>query len=328
MPVSQLTSLPLSAEIEEIDSQILALLKRKSVLLSKQASRLSDVHLRAKKVVIVGGRGRLGRRFVDWFSVAVGEVVSLDQDDWPQAGDLLSCADLVVIAVPIDKTQAVIAQLPALPDSCILADLTSIKRQPLTWMMQKHAGPVVGLHPMFGPDVSDCHGQTLVVCHGRMNQETEWLLELFRCWGVTLHQVEASRHDEVMAFVQVLRHFSTMVYGYHLAEENLALESLLAMSSPIYRLELAMVGRLFAQDPVLYSEIIFSNPDNLAMMQRFMQRFSALLQQVERGDKPAFLQIFEQTQRWFGDYAKQFLHESSSMLKACKPNFQNDDRQR
>lgn len=50
-----------------------------------------------------------------------------------------------------------------------------------------------------------------------------------------------------MAFIQALRHFATFAYGLHLAEENVQLEQLLALSSPIYRLELAMVGRLFAQ---------------------------------------------------------------------------------
>jgi chorismate mutase/prephenate dehydrogenase len=50
-----------------------------------------------------------------------------------------------------------------------------------------------------------------------------------------------------MAFIQALRHFATFAYGLHLAEENVRLEQLLALSSPIYRLELAMVGRLFAR---------------------------------------------------------------------------------
>lgn len=50
-----------------------------------------------------------------------------------------------------------------------------------------------------------------------------------------------------MAFIRALRHFATFAYGLHLAEENVQLEQLLALSSPIYRLELAMVGRLFAR---------------------------------------------------------------------------------
>ena len=71
-----------------------------------------------------------------------------------------------------------------------------------------------------------------------------------------------------MAMIQVLRHFSTIAYGNHLKEEAVDLAEITELSSPIYRLELAMVGRLFAQQPELYTEIIFSNKDNLAMMRK------------------------------------------------------------
>jgi len=59
-----------------------------------------------------------------------------------------------------------------------------------------------------------------------------------------------------MAYIQVMRHFNTFVYGQHLKGEDPNLESLTMFSSPIYRLELAMVGRLFAQSPQLYADII------------------------------------------------------------------------
>lgn len=64
--------------------------------------------------------------------------------------------------------------------------------------------------------------------------------------GARLHRISAVEHDQNMAFIRALRHFATFAYGLHLAEENVQLEQLLALSSPIYRLELAMVGRLFA----------------------------------------------------------------------------------
>ena len=54
--------------------------------------------------------------------------------------------------MPINQTQQVIQSLDYLPKECILADVTSIKAQPLQAMLEVHDGPVVGLHPMFGPD--------------------------------------------------------------------------------------------------------------------------------------------------------------------------------
>ncbi|MGS9174656.1 prephenate dehydrogenase dimerization domain-containing protein, partial [Salmonella enterica subsp. enterica serovar Infantis] len=74
-------------------------------------------------------------------------------------------------------------------------------------------------------------------------------LEQIKVWGARLHRIIAVEHDQKMAFIHAMRHFATFAYGLHLAEENVQLEQILALSTPIYRLELSMVGRLFAQDP-------------------------------------------------------------------------------
>ena len=50
--------------------------------------------------------------------------------------------------------------------------------------------------------------------------------------GARLHRISAVEHDQNMAFIQALRHFATFAYGLHLAEENVRLEQLLALSSP------------------------------------------------------------------------------------------------
>ncbi|WP_371188837.1 bifunctional chorismate mutase/prephenate dehydrogenase [Thalassotalea maritima] len=270
------------------------------------------------KVVVVGGQGQLGAVFVDLFERTGYRVEVLDKNDWQHARAILAGAQLVIVAVPINQTDKIIAQLNSLGDDCILADITSIKQQPLAAMLTAHQGPVVGLHPMFGPDVTGFIKQTIIVCHGRLASQYQWLLQQFQVWGANLYEVSPSDHDQAMAMVQVMRHFSTACYGYHLMQEQVDLQPLLAMSSPIYRLELAMVGRLFAQDPQLYADIIFANKDNVAMMKRFADRFLAMLADVEQGDKLAFIDKFNQVAEWFGDDAQLFLQESSKMLAKTK----------
>jgi len=109
-----------------------------------------------------------------------------------------------------------------------------------------------------------------------------------------------------------------VAYGAHLAEENVCLQEILAMSSPIYRLELAMVGRLFAQAPELYTEIIFSNPENIEMMQRYVERFEQLLSLLKANDKAEFKKSFLKVRGWFGDYADRFLADSNQMLNSSR----------
>ncbi|MDU6412042.1 MAG: bifunctional chorismate mutase/prephenate dehydrogenase [Yersiniaceae bacterium] len=275
-----------------------------------------------RPVVIIGGQGKMGQLFNRMLTLSGYQVRVLEQDDWPRADELLSDAGMVIVSVPIHLTEQVIARLPALPADCILVDLASVKNRPLQAMLAVHEGPVLGLHPMFGPDVGSLAKQVVVYCDGREPDAYQWLLEQLQVWGARLHRISAVEHDQNMAFIQALRHFATFAYGLHLAEENVQLEQLLALSSPIYRLELAMVGRLFAQDPQLYADIIMSSENNLALIKRYYQRFGEAIALLEQGDKQAFIDSFKKVEHWFGDYAQRFLVESRTLLLQA-----NDNRQ-
>ncbi|MDF7652173.1 bifunctional chorismate mutase/prephenate dehydrogenase [Pantoea sp. Acro-805] len=275
-----------------------------------------------RPVVIVGGGGQMGRLFEKMLTLSGYQVRILDKGDWDRSDELLKDAGMVIISVPIHLTEQIIAELPKLPEDCILVDLASVKNRPLQAMLAAHTGPVLGLHPMFGPDSGSLAKQVVVWCDGRQPEAYQWFLEQIQVWGARLHRISAVEHDQNMAFIQALRHFATFAYGLHLAEENVNLDQLLALSSPIYRLELAMVGRLFAQDPQLYADIIMSSESNLALIKRYYQRFGDAIKLLEQGDKQAFIKSFEGVAQWFGDYAQRFLVESRSMLRSA-----NDSRQ-
>ena len=266
------------------------------------------------KVVIIGGQGQLGRLFGNLFSLSGYRVETLEQADWPRADDILADAGLVMVAVPIDVTCQVIDRLGKLPADCLLVDVTSVKAAPLEHMLAVHQGPVLGLHPMFGPDVASLAKQVIVCCQGRDGAASQWLLDQMTIWGARLQQVEAKAHDEAMTLIQALRHFATFAYGWHLSREGADLERLLNLSSPIYRLELAMVGRLFAQDPELYADIILSSPQNLAMVRRYFERCGEGLHLLELGDRAGFIAAFRQVSDFFGPHADQFLKESRLLL--------------
>ena len=267
-----------------------------------------------KKIVVIGGKGALGRIFVDMFQRSGYQVVVLEQQDWPQADEILADAGLVLVAVPIKRTVEVIARLHALPKECVLVDITSTKQKPLEAMLAVHSGPVLGLHPMFGPDISSMVKQVVVVCHGRDADNYAWLIEQIRIWGAILQESDAKQHDDAMVFIQVMRHFCSFVFGAHLAGEKPDLKQLISLSSPIYRLELAMVGRLFAQDPVLYADIIFDNKDSVAVLSQFIAEFEQALTLVKNQDKAGFIKQFLDIASWFGDYAKRSLVDSKRLL--------------
>ncbi|MDP5030259.1 MAG: bifunctional chorismate mutase/prephenate dehydrogenase [Paraglaciecola sp.] len=267
-----------------------------------------------KKIVVVGGAGALGRIFVDMFTRSGYSVTVLEKADWQNSDAIFEDAGLVLVAVPIQMTEEIISRLQNLPKDCLLVDITSTKQKPLNAMLNAHSGPVLGLHPMFGPDVPSLVKQVVVVCHGRDETKYQWLLQQMTIWGAILQHSDAKDHDDAMVFIQVMRHFCSFVFGAHLASENPDLKQLVSLSSPIYRLELAMVGRLFAQDPALYADIIFDNKDSVRLLSKFAQQFAQALTLVEANDKREFIKQFLQIGAWFGDYSKQSLIDSKKLL--------------
>ena len=288
---------------------------------SQNAQRAISSKSESKEIVIVGGRGQLGKLFGDLFEKNGDKISVIEKQDHLNSEECLAKlkkADLVLISVPINVTLSVIEKVAKVLNihnpNCILADVTSIKNQPVQEMLSQHQGAVVGLHPMFGPDIETFAKQTVAVCHGRLKENYQWLLDLLSKKGINLVDVEAKTHDDLMSIIQVLRHLSTVAYGNHLRHEDIDLNKILELSSPIYRLELIMVGRLFAQDPILYSDIIFSDKNNIKMIKRFIERISETLPFVENDDKQSFIQSFNETKEWFGEFADKFAKESNHLI--------------
>jgi len=278
-----------------------------------QASQTSNAPQRP--VMIVGGKGALGAKFAEFFQQTGYDTIIIDKGDvWPNA-ETLKSLQLVLISVPINNTEAVIKALPELSSDCVLADVTSTKSGPLSAMMSSHKGPVVGLHPMFGPTIKTFAKQLIVVTPGRAPDKYEWLIDQLSNWGAHLYQTDADSHDEAMGWVQAFRHLSTFVYGLHMARENVDIDNLLNVSSPIYRMELMMVGRLFAQNPELYADIMLSHGERTESISRYLDLFSELLETLKKGNKQELIALYAEAQSYFGDFSQQFMKESEALVQ-------------
>lgn len=320
--------------VPEREAQLLAARREKAAAAGVDADLIEDILRRvmresysaqgtdfpaagdcSRAVVVVGGGGALGHCLASFFMRSGYTVRILEKDDWEQAPTLLADAGLVLVAVPIEHTLAVIAKLPQLPDDCILADITSIKQAPLKAMLDVHRGPVLGLHPMFGPDIKSLAKQVVVVCAGRDAQRCQWLVDQFGIWGAVVREELPERHDRAMEMIQAMRHFTSMVYGIFLQRENADLDELMRLSSPIYRLELAMVGRLFAQSPELYADIIMAADGLPALLDQYRGVLDDLLKRVRNHQRAELIEDFNQARDYFGDLAPALLRESSELLR-------------
>ena len=274
------------------------------------------------KVLVVGGSGQMGRLFVSLFEKSGYETRILGAGDWDRAEVLCKEIDLCIVTVPIEITETVIERISGfLSGQTLLADLTSIKARPVEKMLKSHNGPVLGLHPLFGPTTPTFDKQIIVVTPGRHAHAGDWLVEQLNIWGAVIVTSSAQEHDEVMEIVQALRHFATFCFGRFLHDRNIRLERTLEFSSPIYRLEAGMVGRLFAQDGAMYSEIIFATPERRQLLKEFIVSLTDHLEMLETNDKATFIKEFDQIARWFGPFSEQAMRESTFLINKLIERF-------
>ena len=275
-----------------------------------------------KDVLIVGSEGGIGSLYAGVFERTGYRVHGIDQGHWDRLPYIAPQLDLAVVAVPIRVTPEVIRRLAdALPSDTVLADVTSTKTEPVAVMLDAHSGPVLGLHPMHGTDVSDLSRQLVVACPAREADASAWVLRQCRLWGMRVEEADPAEHDRVMHLVQSLRHFVAFLHGSFMREQELAPEDMLAFSSPVYRAELMMNGRIFAQNAELYADIVFASEERREQLLRFFERHEHLAELVRTDDKEGFVEEFEAIADFFGDFAPQAQRESEYLISRLADRF-------
>ncbi|TVQ31357.1 MAG: bifunctional chorismate mutase/prephenate dehydrogenase [Phycisphaeraceae bacterium] len=269
-----------------------------------------------KTIAIIGGAGGMGRFFARCFETLGHEVLIADVKTPLTPTDAAAKADVVMISVPIAVTVQVIEQVASKmrPDA-LLMDITSLKEGPVEAMLRCFPGEVVGTHPMFGPSAGALHRQVVAFCPARGERWAQWLRSTLESEGAEVVNTTPKVHDSMMAIIQVLRHFATIAFGRTLADLGADVAETLRYTSPIYRLELIMVGRLFGQDPELYADIILKNargPEALEAHRRAVEELAAI---AARADRSAFIEEFRRISACFGDFRERAMDESNYLIE-------------
>lgn len=231
-------------------------------------------------------------------------------------------ADVTIFSVPIKITPQVITECaPHAKSGSLLVDLTSLKT-PAMAAFKKNAPAnveVVSLHPLFAPGaVAQLKKQVIAVCTLRAGSKWRWLSVFFKKQGAILTSTTANEHDRMMAIVQGITHFSAIASGMALKRLGANLKKTLSFASPIYRLRLAMIGRILNQSPALYAQIEIENPNMKKTAKAYLNSIQDLMNCVESGDEVAFENYFRDAAGFFGTFKNQAQRETDAIVKALR----------
>lgn len=274
-------------------------------ILDKDISELS--------IGIIGGNGQMGKLFAKFLGTICPNIIVSDLLKKTKYNNisLTEQADIVIISVPILKTTEVIKEiLPSTRKKQILMDLTSIKSFPIKAML-KGKSEVIGLHPMFGPGVKKL--QTIVMCAARTNHSQQ-INDLFTKLGATVETSTAANHDKIMAYIQVMLHFHTILMGNMLSTIKPDLGEIKKYMSPVYRLEFNIISRIFSQNPDLYGPILKLNPFTEKIMKSFTNQTEKLINNILDKDLKKFNHDFLKTRKFLGDSCQKAMEESTKVI--------------
>jgi chorismate mutase/prephenate dehydrogenase len=286
------------------------------------ASRLEQRRLFQKgsehfSIGILGGTQGMGAFLARVFEGGGFAVETMGVEGGPSAIEVASRNDLVVVAVPIHVTVDVIRAIaPHVKKGACLMDVTSIKRGPLEAMMAgaPEGVDVIGTHPMFGPHGTDFDRQKVVLCRGRGDASFTRVKKLYESFGAETIEATAEEHDAQMALIQVLVHEKTMVLGSVLERLKADLGRSLQFASPIYRTELAMIGRMFSQRAELYADILTVNPEAPRLSHVFEQEAAHFARAVAMGDRESVIKRFREVTDYMQEFATWAKKQSDAIL--------------
>ena len=269
-----------------------------------------------KVVGIIGGFGGMGRLFSAVFERAGYKVLCSGRKTPVSNADIASTCDIVIISVPIHDTTRVIDEIaPLLNEKQVFCDLTSIKTAPIDAMLRSKA-QVIGLHPMFGPSVPTISGQTIAASPARCDEKTrEKLYQIFRNEGAKICPMEPKEHDKIMSIVQGLVHFTTLSVAETIKNTGIPLEAILPVMSPVYRIELGLVGRILGQDPSLYADILQMNPETTGIIEKMSDSVASLKEIIISKDPEKFAAFFTENSEAFRFYIPQATEETNLMIE-------------
>ncbi|MGP8337337.1 MAG: prephenate dehydrogenase [Methanosarcinaceae archaeon] len=284
------------------------------------------------KMLVIGGTGEMGQWFTRFSKEHGYEVVvwgSSHRIDVAEhmgvefASDLGSAivkSDIVVVSVPIDITEKVIAETaPKMKDGSLLMDLTSLKARPIE-AMKKYAPPgveILGTHPMFGPSVPGLQGQIVIMTPvaGRCDRWFSIIRALFEENGAHIEVIGAKEHDRFVSVIQGLTHFAYITIGTTFKRLDFDVNESRRFMSPVYEIMVDFVGRILGQNPYLYALIQMENQEVLKVHEAFKEECMSISDMVKHRDVEGFTRKMKIAAVHFGDTALA-LHRSDNLINS------------
>jgi len=254
-------------------------------------------HGQGQAALGIGGLGRMGvwmSRYLDMvgYQVEVADPVERETPfnqvkDWEAR---ISDYDVVVVAVTLRPTNAILHRLAELNPRGLVFDIGSLKspmRSGLDALLEAGC-KVCSVHPMFGPEEIGLSGRHILFVDVGNSEALDEARALFAHTAADCVNLSLEEHDEVMAWVLGLSHLVNIAFASALAKSGEAVPLLRQISSSTFDSQLKVAAQVVSENPHLYYEIQQGNNRTSNVVDQFREALDELHRSVQEHDEPAW----------------------------------------
>jgi len=270
--------------------------------------------MKPRIISIIGGTGKMGQLFSRVFKKNGYKVIVSGRKTKTSHKEAASQGDVVIVTVPIRNTAEIIKKIGRyVRDDALFTDFTSVKTEPVKVMLKYSDAEVVGGHPVFGPTVS-LKGQCYVLCPARRKKYFSWFKSFLKKQGLSVLVMSPEEHDKRMGVVQCLTHIGNIAMADAMRRMNANIKKTMEVSSPVYRLRMYVIGRVFSQDASLYSDIQMHNPFSRKIIKEYAKSIERFSKAINKKDSKGFENYFNKTARYLGSFCREAQEESDYLI--------------
>lgn len=291
----------------ELAVEIMRLLIRASLTHQEQTRVAAGTSGAGKRVLIIGGAGKMGAWFAHFLSSQGFAVEVADPSPtsvaFPRIADWRDNAldhDLIVVATPMKVAGDVLTELAARRPRGVVVDIGSLK-SPLRGGLERLAAAgckVTSIHPMFGPDTRLLSGRHVVFCDVGVPEATRAARALFASTMAEQIEMSVDDHDRLMAYVLGLSHALNLAFFTALAASGELVPRLQRMSSTTFDAQLTVASLVARDNPYLYFDIQTLNDYGTASLQALRAATERIERLVQSRDEAGFVELMAAGRRY------------------------------
>ncbi|MET0461719.1 MAG: prephenate dehydrogenase [Chitinophagaceae bacterium] len=206
--------------------------------------------------------------------------------------EAIAAAEVVVLAIPVDK---LVTLLPSIMDQItnqIVIDLGSTKAQ-LINVLKDHPkrGRYVATHPMWGTEYSGpqaavrgaYENKAVIICNPQDSDEDAliWTKAMYKKIGMHLLEMEAGAHDLHAAYVSHISHITSFALANTVLEKEKEDKAIFEMASAGFE----STVRLAKSNPAMWVPIFMQNKINvLDVLTEHIAQLTRFKESIEKED--------------------------------------------